>query len=130
MDDRGKELLDKVRNTAAAMGEMAGEAARNAGKYAGQMADAAKLNGKLLSIKSEINGLLSRIGLMVYEAHTGCAHGDDSIEDLLAILDERYQALEEVKICIAERRSGSPCPKCGAPCGKEDKYCKTCGALL
>lgn len=130
MDDRVKDLLDRVRDTAAAMGEMAGEAARNAGKYAGQVADTAKLNGKLLSCKSEINGLLSKIGLVVYDAHTGGAAGDAPLGELLSALDEKYVALEELKSRIAANRSGTACAVCGALCGMDDKFCKSCGTPL
>ena len=37
MDNRVKELLEKVRSTAGAVGSMAGNTARQAGKYAGEL---------------------------------------------------------------------------------------------
>lgn len=55
MDDRVKELLERVRGTALAVGEAAGVTARCAGKCAGQMLDTAKLNMKIFDLKGDID---------------------------------------------------------------------------
>ena len=80
MDDKVKELLDKIRGTASVAADAAADTARVAGKKAGQMVDVAKL--------------------------------------------------EEVKSRIADLRQSRSCPACGAPCGKGDKFCRSCGASL
>ena len=58
MDERVRELLDRVRGTALTMGEAAGATARYAAKCAGQTVDIAKLNMKIFDLKTDINTLL------------------------------------------------------------------------
>ena len=54
MDERVRELLDRVRGTALTMGEAAGATARYAAKCAGQTVDIAKLNMKIFDLKTDI----------------------------------------------------------------------------
>ncbi|MBQ1351452.1 MAG: zinc ribbon domain-containing protein, partial [Oscillospiraceae bacterium] len=71
MDNRVKELLEKVRSTAGAVGSMAGNTARQAGKYAGELFDTAKLNLRMFDLNNEITTLLKEIGQIIYDTHTG-----------------------------------------------------------
>ncbi len=130
MDDRVKELLDRVRETAVTVGEAAGTTARFAGKCAGQMVDVAKLNMKIFDLKTEISDLLKEIGQVVYSTHLGSDTGAASVEPLLAQLDERHKAIDEIKERIAILKNAQSCPACGAACGKGDKFCKECGHAL
>ena len=50
MDDRVKELLDRIRGTAEVAADAAVDTARVAGRRAGQMVDAAKLNIQLFDL--------------------------------------------------------------------------------
>ena len=50
MDDKVKELLDRIRDTAAGAADAANQTARAAGKRAGQMVDVAKLNVQLVDL--------------------------------------------------------------------------------
>ena len=36
----------------------------------------------------------------------------------------------ELKARIADLRQAQICPSCGGSCGKEDKFCRKCGAQL
>ena len=130
MDDRVKELLDRVRETAATMGEVAGSTARYAAKCAGQTVDVAKLNMKIFDLKTEINDLLRRAGQVVYDTHLGKEAGQDGLEDLLTQIDGRYAAIEELKVRVAVLKHSRECPGCGAMCGRDDKFCKNCGKPL
>lgn len=130
MDDRVKELLDRVRDTAVTVSGAAGATARRAGKCAGQMVDVAKLNMKIFDLKTDVNGLLRDVGQLVYDTHRGAEPGPGSVEALLAELDEKHTSIEELKERGAVLKSARPCPACGAVCGREDKFCKDCGAVL
>ena len=130
MDERVKELLDRVRDTAVTVGEAAGVTARCAGKYAGQMVDIAKLNMKIFDLKTEINTLLREIGQVVYDTHLGVEADRASIDGMLAQIDEKNRAVDELKERIAVLKNSRQCPGCGAACGRDDKFCKTCGAQL
>ena len=61
MDERVRELLDRVRGTALTVSEAAGTTARYAAKCAGQTVDIAKLNMKIFDLKSDINNLLREV---------------------------------------------------------------------
>ena len=44
---------------------------------------------------------------------------------------QREEAVEEAARRSAMPQSGTQtCPGCGAPCGKGDKFCRSCGAKL
>ena len=130
MDDRVRELLERVRSTAVDLGEAAGTTARSAGKYAGQMVDIAKLNMKIFDLKSEIADLLKDVGQVVYDTHHGREAGEGALDALLAQLDEKNAAVDEVKERIAVLRNAKECPSCGNMCGRDDHFCKECGARL
>lgn len=130
MDEHVKELLDRVRDTAATVGEAAETTARCAGKYAGQMVDIAKLNMKIFDLKTDIGELLRNIGQVVYDAHLGRESDQNAVESMLKSLDEKHAGVEELKGRIAVLRNARECPGCGATCGRGDKFCKTCGKEL
>ena len=130
MDEHVRELLDRVRDTAVTVGQAAGVTARQAGKCAGQMVDVAKLNMKIFDLKSEINGLLREVGSLVYDTHMGKEPQEDGITPLLEQIDEKNEAIQAYKEQIAVLKKSKTCPGCGAVCGRDDKFCKECGAQL
>ena len=130
MDDKVKALLERVKDTAVAVSEVAGSTARYAGKYAGQMVDVAKLNMQIFDLKTEINELLQAVGQVVYDTHLGVEAESDTITTLLAALDDKNQTIDELKTRIAVLKNCKSCPACGTDCGQEDKFCKNCGAAL
>ncbi|MEG1857971.1 MAG: zinc ribbon domain-containing protein [Pseudoflavonifractor sp.] len=130
MDDRVKELLDRVRDTAVSVSEVAGTTARYAGKCAGQMVDVAKLNMKIFDLKAETTDLLREIGGLVYDAHLGKAGDQTAMDAILLKIDENRRDIDEVKDRIAVLKNTRACPHCGAACGKDDKFCKDCGGAL
>ncbi|OUN06803.1 zinc ribbon domain-containing protein [Flavonifractor sp. An92] len=130
MDERVKELLERVKATAVDLGEAAGTTARSAGKYAGQMVDVAKLNVKIFDLKNDVNDLLREVGQMVYDTHHGKEPSEGGMDELLQQLDEKNAAIDEVKERIAVLRNAKECPSCGNMCGRDDRFCKECGAQL
>ena len=130
MDDKVKELLDRIRSTAADAADAAAGTARVAGKRAGQMVDVAKLNVQLFDLNGEFNDVLRQLGQVMYDTHKGQAPEGDPVTQLLAKADELVEKIAEVKARIADLRQAQICPACGAPCGKGDKFCRTCGQAL
>ena len=130
MDDKVKELLDKIRGTASVAADAAADTARVAGKKAGQMVDVAKLNVQLFDLNGDFNDILRQLGQVMYDTHRGQAPEGDPVTELLAEADETVAKVEEVKSRIADLRQSRSCPTCGAPCGKGDKFCRSCGASL
>ncbi len=130
MEERVKELLERVRSTAVTVGEAAGATARCAGKCAGQMVDVAKLNMRIFDLKSEIDGHLKTVGQIVYDTHRGAGVDAAPMDGLLEQIDRNYAAIAELKERIAVLKHARQCPACGAACGREDKFCKDCGTAL
>ena len=130
MDDKVSELLEQVRQAAISLGQTAGTAAQAAGKKAEQMADVAKLNLKIFDLKSDIDGLLKQMGQIMYDTHQGKEAPADALNDMLAQVDAKHAQIAEERGRINALRNSKPCPKCGAACGQEDKFCKACGAEL
>ena len=130
MNDNVTALLERVRETAVKMGDMAGVTARYAGKYAGQMVDAAKLNMRIYDLNTECSQLLQEIGRVVYDTHRGLEPGAGALAEPLSRLDEKNADIAQLKDRIAALRSGRECRVCGALCGTEDKFCRSCGAAL
>ena len=62
MDDKVKELLDRIRDTASAAADTAADTARVAGRKAGQMVDVAKLNVQLFDLNGEFSDILKKAG--------------------------------------------------------------------
>ena len=130
MDDKVKELMDRIRGTASVAADAAADTARVAGKKAGQMVDVAKLNVQLFDLNGDYNEVLRQLGQVMYDTHKGQAPEGDPVTQLLAKADELVEKIAEVKARIADLRQAQICPACGAPCGKGDKFCRTCGQAL
>ena len=130
MDDKVKDLLDKIRGAADLAADAAADTARVAGRRAGQMVDVAKLNVQLFDLNGEFNDILRQLGQVMYDTHLGRAEDGDSVTALLEKADAAAARVAEVKGRIADLRQTQACPSCGAPCGKEDKFCRQCGAAL
>ena len=130
MDNRVRELLERVKNTAGAVGSMAGEKARKAGKHAGEMLDIAKLNLRILDLNGEINGALKEVGQIVYDTHIGVEVDESVLEAKLTAIDEKKEAIAQLQDEVNALKRSKPCSNCGTVCGREDAFCKKCGASL
>ena len=94
MEDRVKELMDRIRGTASACADACADTARVAGRKAGQIVDVAKLNVQLFDLNGELNDVLRQLGQVMYSAHRGESGGDESIPDLLARADELNEKID------------------------------------
>ena len=130
MDDKVKDLLERIRGTAGVAADAAADTARVAGKKAGQMVDVAKLNVQLFDLNGDYNDVLRQLGQVMYDTHKGQAPEGDPVTQLLGKADELSEKIAEVKARIADLRQAQACPVCGAPCGKGDKFCRACGQAL
>ena len=130
MDDRVKDLIARVRQTAENVGEAAGATARYASRCAGNLVDVTKLNLQIFDLNGDANDLLQQAGQMVYNAHLGEETDDEVLEAILSELDVKNAQIEELKERVALLKNSRPCPGCGMLCGKEDRFCKSCGAQL
>ena len=115
---------------ASAAADTAADTARVAGRKAGQMVDVAKLNVQLFDLNGEFSDILKKLGQVMYDTHRGQGGESADVAGLLERADEVSEKIREVKARISDLRQSRTCPACGASCGKEDKYCRGCGAPL
>ena len=98
MDNRVKDLLDRIRGTAGVAADVAADTARVAGRRAGQMVDVAKLNVQLFDLNGEYNEVLRQLGQVMYDTHRGRAPEGDRVTELLEQADERAERIAELHI--------------------------------
>ena len=130
MDDKVKALLERVKGTANYAADAAADGARAAGRKAGQMVDVAKLNVQLFDLNGEYSDLLRQLGQVMYDTHKGQVPESARVTELLAQTDQKAVKIAELKNRIADLKQSQTCPSCGSPCGKSDKFCRTCGGKL
>ena len=130
MDDKVKALLERIRGTAGYAADAAADSARAAGRRAGQMVDVAKLNVQLFDLNGEYNDVLRQLGQVMVDTHRGEVPEHDKVSRLLAQADDAAAKIAELKGRIADLKQSRSCPSCGAPCGKNDKFCRQCGRAL
>ena len=130
MDDKVKALLERVRGTASYAADAAADSARAAGRKAGQMVDVAKLNVQLFDLNGEYNDVLRQLGRVMVETHRGEVPESEMVTGLLAQADEMAEKITELKGRISDLKQAQVCPACGAPCGRGDKFCRSCGEAL
>lgn len=130
MDEKVKALLERVKGTASYAADAAADSARAAGKKAGQMVDVAKLNVQLFDLNGEYNDILRQLGQVMVDTHQGQAPEGALVTSLLNQADEKDGKIAELKGRIADLKQAQTCPACGEPCGKNDKFCRSCGGKL
>ena len=130
MDDKVRALLERVRGTANYAADAAADGARAAGKKAGQMVDVAKLNVRLFDLNGEYNDVLRQLGQVMVDTHQGQLPEGGAVTALLNQADEKAGRIAELKGRIADLKQSQTCPACGEPCGKNDKFCRSCGGKL
>lgn len=130
MDEKVKALLERVKGTASFAADAAADSARAAGKKAGQMVDVAKLNVQLFDLNGEYNDVLRQLGQVMVDTHRGQAPEGALVTSLLNQADEKNGRIAELKGRISDLKQAQACPSCGEPCGRNDKFCRSCGGKL
>jgi DNA repair exonuclease SbcCD ATPase subunit len=130
MEDKVRALFTRVRDAAQAMGTAAESTARYAGQKAGSIFDVTKLNMQIYELNNQANGLLRDAGQIIYDVHLGVESNEEQLSSILSQLDETNAQIMELRERIASLKSLRECPVCGAPCGLDDRFCKSCGTSL
>ena len=130
MDDRVRDLFNKIKETANIAADAAEAAAKQVSQKTGETFEIAKYNMRVFELNSEIGVSQREIGKIVYDTHSGKETSEESLEAILKSIDAKYAEIESCKTKIAELKKSVPCPNCGELCAKEDTFCKKCGAAI
>lgn len=130
MDDHIQEFLDRTKAAAGTMGAVAGATVRFAGKKTGEAVGVARLNLQVLELERRTRTLLEEIGRAVYEQLETGESRHQVLDGLMEELEELYAAIQARKEEAAVLRDAKKCPACGTTCGRQDRYCRHCGAAL
>lgn len=130
MDDKVRDLLNKIKETATIAADAAENAAKQVSQKTGDTIEMAKLNMKIFDLNTEIGVSMREIGVIVYDTHTGKVTDENALAEIIKGVDEKNAEIEGYKARLAEFKKSLICPVCGETCCKDDTFCKKCGAKL
>lgn len=130
MDAKVQTFLDKIMVVAEKTGKAAGRAADAAGKKAGELAQATKMNLQIFDLNTECEVLFKEIGKMVYDVHQGLEIANEEMDSRIEVIDEKQAKIGALREELAGMKSVVACPSCGKQCSREDSFCAGCGAAL
>lgn len=132
MEDKLKQIISAVKNTAVAAGQTVSHAAEVTGKRAEQILEQTKLNLRIIDLENETNDLFREIGKLVVASRADETFQTGDIEEKIQQIDAKRLEITEIneKLDLLKRSKKCPNPDCGKRCAKEDKFCNACGAVL
>ena len=130
MDHNVSMLLEKIKVVAEQTRTGAVKAADRAGKKAGEMAQATRLNLQIFDRTTECEVLYKEIGKVIYDIHQGAETDEDVIERKLAQLDVVQGEISELRDELGALKTVCTCARCGRQCSRDDAYCAGCGSPL
>lgn len=132
MNEKVQDLLDNVQRTACQVSDVAVDAAYGVGKKAGELLSVAKLNIRLVDLRSEVNLQLREVGEMVYATHTGTPTESEALLAKLQEIDALKEQIANLEAEIGRQhaRGEDGCPVCGTVPREGDQFCRECGEKL
>ena len=130
MDRNVSMLLEKIKAVAEQTRAGAVRAADRAGKRAGEMAQATRLNLQIFDRNTECDVLYKEIGKIIYDIHQGAQTEEDVIERKLTQLDALHSEIAGLRDELSALKTVCICPRCGRQCSRDDAYCAGCGSPL
>lgn len=130
MDHNVSMLLEKIKVVAEQTRTATVKAADRAGKKAGEMAQATRLNLQIFDRNTECEVLYKEIGKLIYDVHQGADSEDEAITHRLEQLDGLHKELDDLRTELASLKTVCTCARCGRQCSREDAYCAGCGNPL
>ena len=130
MDRNVSMLLEKIKAVAEQTRAGAVRAADRAGKRAGEMAQATRLNLQIFDRNTECDVLYKEIGKIIYDIHQGAQTEEDVIERKLTQLDALHSEIDGLRDELSALKTVCICPRCGRQCSRDDAYCAGGGSPL
>lgn len=106
------------------------QAANAVGKKTGELVDTSKLKLQAVDLSGDIRKNYEALGRAVYEAHKLGIDSTEDIEDIIIIINEKYDELDEVNEQLSKMSNKTFCTRCGEPNPKTASFCSQCGEKL
>lgn len=106
------------------------QAANAVGKKTGELVDTSKLKLQSVDLSGDIRKNYEALGRAIYEAQKLGIDSTDEIEDIIILINEKYDELDEVNEQLSKMSSKVFCMKCGGPNPKSASFCSQCGDKL
>lgn len=132
MDDKLRQIINIVRQTATAAGHTAGRAVEATGKKAENLMEQTKLSFRIMNLEGEIDDIYRDIGKFVFAAKNDDTIEPSEIEEKIFLIEEKQAEIEKTHDRLDELKCTKRCPNpdCGKKSSKDDKFCNACGAVL
>lgn len=128
MNDKIKNIWDKIVAGAGVASEFATKTANTAGKKATDIYNTSKLSLKVFDLKTDVDVLYKEVGRIIYAAHTNEAASTEELDEKLLKIDAKLNEIEEIKATIESMKSAKRCPECNKENSRESAFCAGCGA--
>ena len=102
-------------------------ASKDVSQKAKDLSGVAKLTMDIHTKEDQVQKMYAQIGKLYFEAHKD---DDPAAYEQMAQIKEALVVIEDMKKELRELKGAKICPRCGKEIGKEDTYCKNCGAKL
>ena len=102
MEDKMKEMLQKLKETAVVVGDKTEDAVKQIGKKTGETVELAKLNMKIFDLKTEIGIEHREIGKLMYAIHVGKEVEEKAVDERLKSIDSKLAEIAQYQERIEE----------------------------
>ncbi len=106
------------------------QAANVVGKKTGELVDTSKLKLQAAEINGDIRRSFEALGRALYEARKQDIQTTEEIDDIILLINHRYDELDEVNEQLTKLSSKTACPRCGEMNVKSANFCSRCGEKL
>ena len=127
MNDRIRNIFEKVYSGASVAGEIATKTAELAGEKAKDAYNSSKINLKIFDLKTDIDILYKDIGKLIYSAHKNEDSSVEEIDKRLEAIDERMERIEMLRAELSKKGETKICEECGKENPQDSAFCLKCG---
>ena len=106
------------------------QAANVVGKKTGELVDTSKLKLQAVDLNSDIKRNYEALGRAVYESRKQGIDSTEEIDDIIILINEKYDELDEVNEQLSKMSNKTFCTRCGEPNPKTAGFCSQCGEKL
>ena len=127
MNQKLSELLASVQSTAVQVSDVAVDAVYGAGRKAGELVDAARVQLRIVDRKAEVNLVLRELGEILYATQVGEPSDSEIMLAKLQEIDALKAEIAELENRLGRKPAPAICETCGAEVQENAAFCGECG---